>query len=308
MRILFTGASSFTGFWFARELAEAGHQVIATFQQGRTSYSGIRAERVERLITHIEPVWNCSFGDQKFVETIHSYDSWDLLCHHAADVTDYKSADFDILSALSSNTRDLRSVLAAAVRASCARVIVTGSVFEPGEGAGSEQLPAFSPYGLSKSLSWQIFSHYCREIRLPIAKFVIPNPFGPFEEERFTAYLVNTWRRGDIAKVNTPEYIRDNIHVSLLAKAYAAFVDNMKGMDSDRMCPTGYIESQGQFALRVASEVRRRSTLDCGVEIAEQIDFTEPRIRINTDVFDQHGWSESASWDEFCAYYLEGTS
>ncbi len=31
MKILFTGASSFTGFWFAKELAAAGHEVFAVF-------------------------------------------------------------------------------------------------------------------------------------------------------------------------------------------------------------------------------------------------------------------------------------
>jgi UDP-glucose 4-epimerase len=29
MRILFTGASSFTGYWFVRELVAAGHEVVA---------------------------------------------------------------------------------------------------------------------------------------------------------------------------------------------------------------------------------------------------------------------------------------
>ena len=33
MKILFTGASSFTGFWFARALAAAGHEVVATFRE-----------------------------------------------------------------------------------------------------------------------------------------------------------------------------------------------------------------------------------------------------------------------------------
>ena len=39
MRILFTGASSFTGYWFIRELVAAGHRVIATF----AAMDGMRA-------------------------------------------------------------------------------------------------------------------------------------------------------------------------------------------------------------------------------------------------------------------------
>ena len=34
MKILFTGGSSFTGSWFIRELAAAGHEVTAIFRSG----------------------------------------------------------------------------------------------------------------------------------------------------------------------------------------------------------------------------------------------------------------------------------
>jgi UDP-glucose 4-epimerase len=53
---------------------------------------------------------------------------------------------------------------------------------------------------------------------------VIPNPFGLYEEPHFTAYLMTTWLASETPRVQTPRYVRDNIHVSLLAKAYAAFV------------------------------------------------------------------------------------
>ena len=33
MKILFTGASSFTGYWFAKQLASAGHEVFALFRR-----------------------------------------------------------------------------------------------------------------------------------------------------------------------------------------------------------------------------------------------------------------------------------
>ena len=58
---------------------------------------------------------------------------------------------------------------------------------------------------------------------MPLGKFVIPNPLGPFEEPRFCAYLIRQWQAGEAAEVRTPAYVRDNIHVDLLAAAYAAF-------------------------------------------------------------------------------------
>ena len=39
--------------------------------------------------------------------------------------------------------------------------MLSGSVFEGGEGSGSQGLPDFSPYGLSKALTAQMFRYYC---------------------------------------------------------------------------------------------------------------------------------------------------
>ena len=49
MRILFTGASSFTGVWFARELADRGHEVVALYPRALADYADGRLERVALL-------------------------------------------------------------------------------------------------------------------------------------------------------------------------------------------------------------------------------------------------------------------
>ena len=93
-------------------------------------------------------------------------------------------------------------------------MLLSGSVFEGGEGAGSQGLPDFSPYGLSKALTARMFAYYCQRAGVGLGKFVIPNPFGPLEEPRFTAYLMKTWLAGATAVCSSPAYVRDNIHVS----------------------------------------------------------------------------------------------
>lgn len=306
MKVLFTGASSFTGLWFVRELARAGHQVVATFRRQPQEYADEpRRQRVSQALEHCRGVHGCSFGDARFLE-IAAGDDWDLLCHHAADATNYKSADFDPAAALAGNTRNIAAVLDAlrgkSGRAPC--VLLTGSVFENDEGAGSQGLPAFSPYGLSKSFTYQMFRYHAARAGLALGKFVIPNPFGPYEEPRFTTYLVKTWSSGQAAVVNTPAYVRDNIHVSLLARRYAGFAGELAARAAPAyLRPSGYVESQGAFALRFAREMRPRLGLPCEVELKVQLEFAEPKVRINTDPAQVPGWDESAAWGEAAAYY-----
>jgi nucleoside-diphosphate-sugar epimerase len=306
VRILFTGASSFTGCWFVRELAGAGHEVWATFRHPAAEYEGVRRARVESLASACRAIRGCSFGDQTFLDVVQDHGPWDLLCHHAADVTDYKSPDFDVIAALANNTHRLPDVLAALRHGGCRRVLLTGSVFEQDEGVGSEGLPAFSPYGLSKGLTYQVFRYQAQRAGLHLGKFVIPNPFGPWEEPRFTAYLMRCWIAGEMAQVRTPAYVRDNIHVSLLAKAYVHFATELPEQPGlSRLGPSGYVESQGSFAGRVAGEMRGRLNVECGLNLTRQAEFDEPRIRINTDPVDADrlGWDEAEAWDEFAAYY-----
>ena len=305
MKILFTGGSSFTGFWFIHELASAGHTVTAIFRRQAEEYRDIvRRERVTLVAAASEPIYGCSFGDENFLALI-AEGGWDLLCHHAADVTNYKSPDFDPVAALRNNTHNLPSVLDALQAVGCHRLLLSGSVFESGEGAGSQGLPDFSPYGLSKTLTARMFAYYCQRAGTGLGKFVIPNPFGPLEEPRFTTYLMKTWLTGATAVCSSPAYVRDNIHVSLLAKAYSRFATEFPATGFSRINPSGYAESQGAFTLRMAQEMRPRLECPCLVELKQQIDFPEPRVRINTDVPDVYilGWDESIAWDDMARYY-----
>ncbi len=188
-------------------------------------------------------------------------------------------------------------------------MLLTGSVFEGGEGAGSESLPHFSPYGLSKALTFEAFRYYCRRAGFSLAKFVIPNPFGPYEEPRYIAYLMKSWLAGTTPSCASPLYVRDNIHVSLLAKAYVRFAEELSAAPGfARSNPSGYVETQGAFTLRVAAEMRPRLGLPCPVELKKQVDFPEPRVRINTDAADVGAlaWDESAAWDDLARHYREG--
>ncbi len=307
MRVLLTGASSFTGFWFAQSLTKSGATIVAPIRGRVGDYDGVRAVRVSQLVKHIELVENVSFGSSAFL-ALASQRSFDVLCHHAARVSNYRSLDFDVIAAITDNTLNLRRVLEALKANGLKAVIATGSAFEQDEGIGDPPHRAFSPYGLSKGLTWQVVRFWCAALSIPLGKFVIANPFGPYEEPRFGAYLLDQWRAGRTAEVRTPLYLRDNIHVDLLALAYNEFVRKVVADGRDaKLGVSGYRETQGAFARRLAAEMRPRLGLECRLALAHQTDFGEPMVRLNSDAPDAAslGWDERKAWDSLAHYYRE---
>ncbi len=308
MKILFTGASSFTGFWFVQALAAAGHEVVCPITKPLESYTDVRRKRLELLQSYCRLVPGASFGSDTFLQLAGS-EPFDQLCHHAADVTNYKSPDFNAQAAVENNTRNLPTVLSVLQSRGLKSVVLTGTFFEAGEGRGTQPLATFSPYSHSKTLTCERFQEVCRAHSLPLGKFVLPNPVGPFEEPRFTAFLMNNWKAGRSAEVKTPDYVRDNIHVDLLATVYAQFAARVAAQNAGfiKMNPSGYGESQGEFARRVAREVKSRLGWNCELILAKQETFTEPLERTNTEPAAPlvPSWNEVKAWDAFTGYYAK---
>ncbi|HEY1717507.1 MAG TPA: NAD(P)-dependent oxidoreductase [Verrucomicrobiae bacterium] len=308
MKILFTGASSFTGFWFVKALAAAGHEIVCPITREPESYTGTRGRRIELLKQFCRFVPQSPFGSDNFLKLARA-ENFDLLCHHAADVTNYKSAGFDAQAALQNNTRNLPAVLPVLRERGLKSVVLTGTYFEAGEGAGDKPLRNFSPYSLSKTLTFDSFLAECRKAGLPLGKFVIPNPFGPLEEPRFTAFLMKNWQAGKPVEVKTPDYLRDNIHADLLAAVYAKFAVRVANAKEPllKINPSGYIEKQGGFAQRVAREVKARTDWPCELKLLPQEDFSEPLQRFNTEPATQFApdWSEPKAWDNLTEFYSQ---
>ncbi len=302
MHIILTGVSSFTGAWFAAGLAHDGHAVTGTLQRPADAYPELETRRIAMLrAAGVTLVENASYGNPAMLDLIGQ--GCDVLGFHGSDVRDYRSSGFDIPRAMQSNLSGIRESCQRAVAAGVGRLVYTGSIGEPGEGGGDAPERALSPYGLSKALTWQVIQHYAREAGLPVGKFVVPNPFGVLEQERFCTYLVRQWAQDKVPEVRTPDYVRDNIPVDKLARAYAGFATMPAGTPGHlRRAPSGYTGTQGAFTARFAREIGTRLDLPAPFTLARQTDFSEPLIRINDDAA-APGWNEEQFWDGLAADY-----
>ena len=308
MKILFTGASSFTGYWFVKSLAVAGHEVVCPLRGALERYDGVRRQRVEKLQSHCRLVPETAFGTDAFLKLIRDGGAWDLLCHHATEAANYQRPDFDVSRALENNTLNLRAVLAALKAGGLKGVIQTGSAFENDEGAGEEPMRAFSPYGLSKALTWQMVRYYCGDARLPLGKFVIPNRDWPLRGAAIhrlsDAHLEGRQAGGsENARLRAGQHPRGPadrrlFEICRTGRGAAGGID-------PKINPSGYAEKQGDFARRVAREVRARRGWECELELQRQEDFREPLRRVNTEPAAPlvPGWNESAAWDAFVEFY-----
>lgn len=302
LRILLTGASSFTGAWFAAALAGDGHQVVGTLQRRIADYPQLESRRIAMLqgagITLVEGASYCNAVMMDLVGQ-----GFDRLCFHASDVRDYRSPDFDLDRAIRSNLAGMPEACRAAKAAGTERLIWTGTVFEPHEALGDRLDEAITPYGLSKWQTWQALEGFAAEAGLALGKFIVPNPFGPLEQERYCTYLVKTWISGDTPEVRTPDYIRDNIPVDKLARAYADFVALPAGAAGSERCgPSGNVESQGEFTARFAREIGTRLGIPTPFKLAQQSDFSEPMRRVGLGGVEPK-WDETRFWDRLAQDY-----
>lgn len=303
-RILLTGGSSFSGLWIAEALVRRGHQVTAPLRRAHGDYAGLRAERVERLRQVADVAFGEPFGSQGFIARILDA-RFDLLAHHAADIPNYRAADYDVGADVSRNLDGARSVFHALVQSGAVGVVTTGTTFEAGEGGGGPGDLALTPYGLSKTLTLQALKHFARWEGLGFGKFVVAAPFGPWEEGRFAWSLFQSWFEGRPGEVRTPRYIRDNIPAPLLGEAYADLVARViAGPDVAQAArPQGFVGSQEAFARQLAKEMAPRLGLACEVAALPQPHLAEPETRINTDPALPPGWNAEGFWDAYAAYY-----
>ena len=306
MKILFTGASSFTGMHFVEALLQAGHDVLAVFSRPMDEYSGISQVRMMRIQKRTTCVFDARYGTKPFFDIL-DHHNFDIYCHHWSYTKNYQKLDFDLEKALQQNTLNVTTVLERLEKKGCTKIAITGSIFSGFQSNYESKLP-FSPYGLSKKIQSEIFHLYGDILGLDVRTFVIPNPFGPFDNRKMASIFLELWLNNNPAQVFIPDYIRDNIHVELLALSYANWIRSFlnPNIQDTVFRPSGYRMSVKNFVSHFAKAMRPRLQRPCDFICLEQSDFSQPlQLVNNTDIAESLQVSTEPYWDNLADFAVE---
>ncbi len=306
MRVLLTGASSFSGLWLVRALVAAGADVLAVARGHPTGYGALRRLRMERVARLASTRFETAFGSAGFLELLLEAEPFDVLSLHHAEVGDFRHPGYDALAAARANTLGIEAVLDRLRRRGLRRVVLTGSVFEADEGDGDRPLEAVGAYGLAKTLTASLVRHAAAAVGVELVKITLPSPFGAFQAGGLADHLLRAWQADEVPILRHPERVRDFVPIEFLAAHYAAVALGRMPAAEGRANPSGHVESCAAFADRLAREMRPRLGRACHFTMADRPGADgEPRCRFNTEplpaLFDRA--RRGRSWDRLALHY-----
>lgn len=217
--IIFTGSSSFSGYYFVKRLNQLGYKVhlFFSFKKENIKYlNNLKSYRVKKIIKSNYVYFNCKFGSKFFLNKLGRFKKIDYFCHHHHYTKDYNKNNYKLLKSLKVSLDKYENVLKILKEKKIKKFFYTGSYFE---GNDINKLP-FSEYGLSKKIVKDILSFSCKKLDIKFSSFIIPNVFGFLEDNKLYTQMITKFMRRENFTINNPKYKRDFVHINILSKDY----------------------------------------------------------------------------------------
>jgi len=303
MKVLFTGVSSFTGFWIANYFGINGYDVDAILTKKTiTQYDSIRTNRLLKLNSNIKLIYDCKFGDNNFLSLLKN-NKYDIIIHHASYVNSYNSNNFDWKFAIDENTHNIENVIQEISLNPNVIFAFSSTVFEKG-GVTMEQ--PINKYALSKKISKDIIEYFCYKNNIKFTNIYIPNPFGPFEDLKLNYHVLNSWQHEKEVIINTPTYIRDFLPVDLLAISYFDHIFSLQNINTinNSFSPSGYRMNIHNYILFLSNKLFDLTGNRKFFKSNNQENYNEPLELINDyNVLSNKKWNEDYFWVQYFNYY-----
>lgn len=303
MKVLFTGVSSFTGFWIANYFANNGCVVDAILtKKSLNEYDSLRIARLSNLQSNINLIFDCKFGDNTFLSLLKN-NKYEIIIHHASYVNNYNSNSFDWKLATNENTYNIENVVEEISVNPNAIFAFSSTVFEKG---GLEMDQPINKYALSKKNSKDIIEFFCFKNKIKFTNVYIPNPFGPFEDLKLNHYILNSWQQGNEVIIKTPSYIRDFLPVDLLAISYFDHIISLQKKNAlkSSFSPSGYKMTINNYLSFLANKLYLLTGEKKFYKSETQENYNEPIELVNEfKVLTNENWDENRFWIQYFNYY-----
>jgi UDP-glucose 4-epimerase len=210
-RILITGAAGFVGRRLATDLAAAGHEIHGTLRPGGhgDAPAGVEAHAVDladadavhRLVRAVRPEW---------------------VFHLAARVTGNRQLEHAAALLLGTLAPAVH-VLDALARAGCERLVIAGSMEEPGRGEAATAVPG-SPYAAAKWAASSVARLYHALHGLPVVVARLFMVYGPGQRDttKVVPFVITSLLRGERPPLSSGARAVDWIHVDDVVRGLTA--------------------------------------------------------------------------------------
>lgn len=240
--VIMSGVSSFTGYWFAKELKEAGVETIGTLTREINEYTGLERARIELLQARGVVIRDqLPTQSKKYLELLDSFDR-PTLALHGAPTAATKNADYvRTISEIYATIPELFFEL----KQKKGSVIVTESAYQYLNKSVSRD------YGIAKAVLSEIYTGYAEKLGLDISRFVIGNPFGPLQGGRLASYIMECLSKQHKVELKKPDDIQNNQLIFPLAREYSALAQSNPKLRPRTLVPIQYVETNRQFLRRL---------------------------------------------------------
>ena len=277
MRLLFLGASSFTGYHFVNKISDnKQNKIYCTLTKNLNKYKSTRLERIKLLNKkkNIFFIKKVKFGDKKFIKLL-SRKKFDIICLHHASTKNYNNdLKFNLNKSIKENTPNLRKVFSKIHNQTT--IIVTNTIYQK---INEKKYKAVNKYGISKSITYDKIKSICKEFDFKLKSIFITNPWGILEEKKLNYYLINNWLKNKKTFISHPNYIRDNIYIDKLTKYYLKILNS--NSTKINYFPSGYCSTNKVFIEAFKIKFEKFFNKKVKIEYANNAKYSQPMSRIN---------------------------
>lgn len=245
--VIMDGCSSFTGYWFAKELQKNKYLVIKLFNKKKEKYFGNYKLRVLDLKDN-NSYFNIKFGSKSFLKLLTKYKNF-IYIHHAAYTKDYDNDDnFNLIEAISENNYNIEKFFEILKEKNCKKIILSNSYYQK-----YGKYENLNKYALSKSITNDCFDYFSKKYNVILKKIMIASPFGPLEQKGLLKYVCEQILTNKIPSINNSHDKNDFIYIKKLSRELLKFIENS---EANLNCGQYYLNNKEMIEI-VSKEIEK---------------------------------------------------